>query len=162
MASKTRSRRLTELKRSFVMTFSAVAAVGASGCGQVADDPEDFVITNPPGFSGNGGVGGAGGAGGAAGVSGVGGSGGVAGTMMSTNPPACPEVQPIDAQACSSVWNPGVCHYPTGGQLCSGEPEVATATCGESVWVVRVGSLACNPPPEPEEDSGIEEQDAGS
>jgi hypothetical protein len=168
MAIKRTHGKPAKLKRSFVVTFSAVAAM--SGCA----DTTDGVSHNPPGpyfrddFGGIGGPGGNGGAGvGGAGVggAGVGGAGGAAGDFVAPAP--CPIAAPVDGTACevSSLMR---CEYVLSTDECAPNGYEANATCEDGVWDVDTSITACNPPPpDPDtdagtdDDAGLEDEDAG-
>jgi hypothetical protein len=147
-----RRRRLTNLKRSFVVTISAVAA-GASGCSDAHVRGSDM-----PSYAGAGGSGGADG----------GGAGGVGGQMPSPNPPYaiidCPVDQPRAGDACSMpTATLGGCSYEIHDpNFCTGEPDFVLATCEQNLWVLDTLITTCNPPENPEIDSGLADEDAGN
>lgn len=159
MASKHRQRRLSNLKRSFVVTLSTAAA-SLAGCG--TDFHEGS--TNPPPSVGGDGGGGAGGTGGQAGTGGSGGTagtgvGGVGGSGGRESPDSmCPVMPPPwDGDCERSSSRP--CTYQDLEQ-CDGVSYPLIATCENGFWSISRTDIACNPPP-PDIDSGIDDEDAG-
>ena len=165
MASKHRQRRLSNLKRSFVVTLSTAAAASLGGC-----DSYSYVPVNPPPSFGGYGGGGAGGTGGQAGTfAGTGGSGGSGGTGVgghsgigasgvggASPDPTCPTEIPRWGEACARSSDP--CMYQPPPE-CDGVVYPLVATCEDTVWAIDQTSIACNPPWE--YDAGTEDEDAG-
>lgn len=156
MTAKRAHQKPSKLKRSFVVTFSAVAAL--SGCG-------DDMATNPPptdgtgGFAGSsGGTSGEGGTSGVGGAAGTAGHGGSAGTVAPN--PECPSASPIDDTACE-VSPLTRCEYVLSTDICDPNGHRSRANCDDGVWDVRISITACNPPPpDPDHDGGADD-DAG-
>jgi hypothetical protein len=157
MAAKARRARLTNLKRSFVVTIAGAASLG--GCAGVHSDDDGSAT-----MAGSGGAG-SGGAGGVSGASGVGGAGG---SYIATNPPfidtACPIVEPEQGASCTAT-EPCTYDQPIADPCFPSSRTIAI--CQDGQWVVATSTLlpelACNPPP-PELDSGLPpgtDEDAG-
>jgi hypothetical protein len=144
MASKHRQRRLSNLRRSFVVTLSTATA-SLAGC----DDSQPIINPPPPPPPWV-----EGGSGGNSGAGGVGGSGG-------GQPPdwVCPDMPPpFDGDCERSSSQP--CTYQDLEQ-CDGVSYPLIATCENGFWSISQTIIACNPP-EPDIDSGLDDEDAGN
>lgn len=169
MTSKRRSQRLSKIKRSFVVTFSAMAA-GATGCAT-----HETIGNPPPSSERSGGEGGAAGEGASGGAGGTGGDGGFAGAagVGGTNPPstlvACPADLPSAGEACDGpIEEDKPCVYIDSNEpACSPLGAPRHATCAQGQWVIQAQPLGCNPPPPDinpgfaDYDGGAEDDDAG-
>lgn len=137
MTSKPQARRAAKLKRSFVLTFSAVAA-GMGGC----DDSGDQCCINPPYSSGGYG----------------GGSSGSAGGDPPFVPLECPSDVPPHGGTCDASRVPLSCAYDHHGNPCTEVLDYTRAVCEQSKWVVDIIVTTCNPP---DIDGGASDDDAG-
>lgn len=150
MASKPRRQRLTNLKRSFVVTISAVAA-GASGCSDTHVRGSNAAWSS-----------GAGGSDAAVG----GGAGGAGGQIIPINPPSetayCPEEPPRAGDPCvlPTPMHEGCSYEMHNGNPCAEVPDALIATCEQNTWSLSAVITTCNPPSS-EPDSGPIVEDAG-
>lgn len=146
-----RRARSTKLKRSFVVTFSTLAA-GLTGC----SEDERIEEYNPP-FYQTGGFGGSGGSAHSGGSGAVGGSTGTGG--QSPAMPQCPADLPPHGGECDEQRASGMCAYDHKPNPCDDELDYTRAVCEQGAWVVDVIVTTCNPPGisdgnTPDEDAG--------